>query len=81
VVKLRFSSSLFGAMDGLLTGLGMLTFGVALSLGPASLVATVATAAVLFRALGGIVFFGDRAQRRQWFGFVILIVAFVMVQL
>lgn len=81
VVKLRLSSSLFGAMDGLLTGLGMLTFGVALSLGPASLVATVATAAVLFRALGGVIFFGDRAQRRQWLGFAILIIAFVMVQL
>lgn len=81
VVKLRPSSSLFGAMDGLLTGLGMLTFGVALSLGPASLVATVATAAVLFRALGGVIFFGDRAQRRQWLGFAILIIAFVMVQL
>lgn len=81
LVRLRVSSSLFGAMDGLLTGIGMLTFGIALSLGPASLVATVATAAVLFRALGGIIFFGDRAQRRQWLGFVILIICFVIVQL
>ncbi|HBK86264.1 MAG TPA: hypothetical protein DDZ53_09570, partial [Firmicutes bacterium] len=37
LVRLRLSSSLFGLMDGLLTGLGMLTFGIALSLGPASL--------------------------------------------
>lgn len=81
LVKLRLSSSLFGAMDGLLTGLGMLTFGIALSWGPASLVATVATAAVLFRALGGIIFFGDKARRRQWLGFAILVIAFVMVQL
>ncbi len=81
VVRLRFSSSLFGVMDGLLTGLGMLTFGVALSLGPASLVATVATAAVMFRALGGICFFGDRAEPRQWLGFAILATSFVLVQL
>lgn len=81
IVRLRFSSSLFGAMDGILTGLGMLAFGVALSLGPASLVATVATAAVLFRALGGIFFFGDRAEYRQWLGFAILITSFVLVQL
>lgn len=81
LVRLRVASSLFGVMDGLLTGLGMLTFGIALSLGPASLVATVATAAVLFRALGGIIFFGDRAHRRQWFGFAVLIICFVIVQL
>lgn len=81
VVRLRFSSSLFGAIDGLLTGLGMLTFGVALSLGPASLVATVATAAVMFRALGGVFFFGDRAEPRQWLGFAILATSFVLVQL
>ncbi len=81
LVRLRLQSSLFGAMDGLLTGLGMLTFGVALSYGPASLVATVATAAVLFRALGGIIFFGDRAQSRQWIGFAILIICFIIVQL
>ncbi len=80
VVRLRLSSSLFGLMDGLLTGLGMLTFGIALSLGPASLVATVATAAVLFRALGGVCFFGDRAAPRQWLGFAILAISFVLVQ-
>ena len=80
-VRLRWASSLFGAMDGLLTGLGMLTFGIALALGPASLVAIVATAAVLFRALGGIIFFGDRAQGRQWVGFCLLLLSFALVQL
>jgi drug/metabolite transporter (DMT)-like permease len=80
LVRLRLASSLFGLMDGFLTGLGMLTFGIALSLGPASLVATVATAAVLFRALGGVVFFGDQARASQWLGFFILICSFVLVQ-
>lgn len=79
--KLRFRSSLFGSIDGVLTGLGMLTFGLALSLGPASLVATVATAAVLFRAVGGIVFFGDRAGKQQWLGFGLLFAAFILVRI
>ncbi|HBK86263.1 MAG TPA: EamA family transporter, partial [Firmicutes bacterium] len=45
------------------------------------LVATVATAAVLFRALGGVCFFGDQAAPRQWLGFAILATSFVLVQL
>jgi uncharacterized membrane protein len=79
-VRLRLRSSLFGLGDGVLTGLGMLTFGAALCEGPASLVATVATAAVLFRALGGIVFFGDRAGRGQWLGFGLLCLAFLLIR-
>lgn len=80
-VRLRLRSSIFGLGDGILTGLGMLTFGAALSVGPASLVATVATAAVLFRALGGILIFGDRAGREQWLGFSLLFIAFVLIKL
>ncbi len=80
-VRLRLRSSLFGLADGVLTGLGMLVFGAALSTGPASLVATVATAAVLFRALGGIILFGDRAGRGQWLGFCLLCIAFVLIRL
>lgn len=80
-VQLRFRSSLFGLTDGVLTGLGMLAFGAALAVGPASLVATVATAAVLFRALGGIIFFGDRAGRGQWLGFCLLCLSFVLIRL
>lgn len=79
-VKLRWRSSLFGLGDGVLTGLGMLTFGAALAAGPASLVATVATLAVLFRALGGILCFGDRAGRVQWLGFGLLVLAFCLVK-
>lgn len=80
-IRLRLRSSLFGLGDGILTGLGMLVFGAALTVGPASLVATVATAAVLFRALGGILIFGDRAGRSQWLGFGLLLAAFVLIKL
>ncbi len=80
-LSFRFEPFLFGLVDGALTGLGMVTFGIALGLGPASLVATVATAAVLFRALGGIIFFGDQARRRQWLGFGLLFLAFILVRM
>ncbi len=80
-VKLNLRSSLFGSIDGVLTGFGMMAFGLALALGPASLVATVATAAVLFRAIGGIVFFGDKAGRQQWIGFGLLFAAFILVRI
>jgi uncharacterized membrane protein len=79
-VRLRLRSLLFGLGDGILTGLGMLTFGAALAVGPASLVAVVATSAVLFRALGGILIFGDRAGREQWLGFCLLLVAFLLIK-
>lgn len=80
-VRLRLASSAFGVADGVLTGLGMITFGLALAQGPAALCATVATAAVLFRALGGVLFFGDQAGRAQWVGFCLLFCSFVLVRL
>lgn len=72
---------LLGATDGILSATGMIFFAKALTGGPAGLVAALSTSAVVFRALGGRLFFGDQLSPFTWFGISLAAGAFALVSL
>ncbi|MGI6358593.1 MAG: EamA family transporter [Bacillota bacterium] len=70
---------LLGAADGAVSAAGMIFFAKALADGPVGLVAALSTSAVMFRALGGRLFFSDRLPWVSWVGMLLAIAAFGLV--
>jgi uncharacterized membrane protein len=59
----------------------MIFFAKALAGGPAGLVAALSTSAVILRALGGKLFFGDKLPALSWVGVGMAVAAFGLVSL
>ena len=68
-----------GAADGAVSAIGMIFFAKALADGPAGLVAALSTSAVMLRALGGRLFFGDSLSAWSWVGMILAVSAFGLV--
>lgn len=70
---------MLGAADGAVSAIGMIFFAKALSAGPVGLVAALSTSAVILRALGGRLFFGDQLPPLSWLGVALAVGAFGLV--
>ncbi|MGI6345245.1 MAG: EamA family transporter [Bacillota bacterium] len=70
-----------GAIDGAVSAVSMVFFAKALEGGPAGLVAALSTSAVILRALGGRVFFGEELPRLSWLGVILAVAAFGLASL
>lgn len=70
---------LLGAADGAVSAVGMVFFAKALGEGPVGLVAALSTSAVMFRALGGRLLFGESLSALSWLGVILAVGAFGLV--